>query len=282
MAEIIVTVSSPKVIAVTTSQFLDRTSVCADATAVLKDTAGTTISSTDIASGASSDIEAPDGSVRVQYANGTLIESVIVKSNGSETANVPNPTTPLNTANPIKTGQTTSYATGDDGDLQEGRLTDFTTLDWTNPFGNTNRFTDELGGQDYVNGIFIDWSSYNQVDETVIGYTEERISFGSWSAALSGCNSYSVGIYTSGWRLPNLAESMRIFSYENAYDWDADIPNLTVNKSSQLWTSNTRYNDASQAYVLEKGLGRVLTFAKGGNVNYRACRTFTRNGTSLT
>ena len=44
----------------------------------------------------------------------------------------------------MKTGQTTSYRTGDDGDLEAGRATDFFTLASNNPFGNTNRFTDEL------------------------------------------------------------------------------------------------------------------------------------------
>ena len=44
----------------------------------------------------------------------------------------------------LKTNQTVSYRTGDDGDLQKGREVDFYTLSANNPFGNTNRFTDEL------------------------------------------------------------------------------------------------------------------------------------------
>ena len=39
-----------------------------------------------------------------------------------------------------KTGQTTSYRTGDDGDIEAGRDVDFTTLKADNPFGNTNLF----------------------------------------------------------------------------------------------------------------------------------------------
>ena len=47
------------------------------------------------------------------------------------------------------------------GDLEAGRATDFFTLATNNPFGNTNRFTDELGGSTYANNIVIDWSTYD-------------------------------------------------------------------------------------------------------------------------
>ena len=46
------------------------------------------------------------------------------------------------TATLMKTGQTTSFRTGDDGDLEAGRNVSFTVLAENNPFGNTNRFTD--------------------------------------------------------------------------------------------------------------------------------------------
>ena len=53
-------------------------------------------------------------------------------------------------AMPLKTNQTTSYATGDDGDLQSGRATDFFTLASNYPFGNTSRFTYIDGTQTYT------------------------------------------------------------------------------------------------------------------------------------
>ena len=68
----------------------------------------------------------------------------------------------------MKTGQTTSYRTGDDGDIEAGRATSFSVLSANNPFGNTNRFTDELGGTTYANNIVIDWSTYNGT--TVLGW----------------------------------------------------------------------------------------------------------------
>jgi hypothetical protein len=64
---------------------------CDDATAVLKDTAGTTLSTTDIPSGASSDIIAPDATYTVQYEDATPIDSGSIVSGGSVLVEVPNP-----------------------------------------------------------------------------------------------------------------------------------------------------------------------------------------------
>ena len=65
--------------------------VCSDATAVLKDTALTVISTTPIASGASADITAPDASYDVEYLNGTPIDSGLIVSGGSKLIQVANP-----------------------------------------------------------------------------------------------------------------------------------------------------------------------------------------------
>jgi hypothetical protein len=71
------------------------------------------------------------------------------------------PAVTRSTATLMKTGQTTSYRTGDDGDLEAGRDTDFFTLDAA-PLHNdgsatlnttTNRFTDTLGGSTYADDI---------------------------------------------------------------------------------------------------------------------------------
>ena len=88
----------------------------------------------------------------------------------------------------MKTGQTVSYRTGDDGDIEAGRATDFLTLASNNPFGNTNRFTDELGGQTYTNNIVIDWSTYNGTD--VLGYSRVNQQ-ATWDDAIDNCLAYS-------------------------------------------------------------------------------------------
>jgi len=78
--------------------------------------------------------------------------------------------TPLNSSSIFKTGQTISYNTGDDGDTQRGSGSDFYTLDDNNKFGNTNRLTDTLGTQIFTNDWVLDWSNFNQINNTVIGY----------------------------------------------------------------------------------------------------------------
>lgn len=187
----------------------------------------------------------------------------------------------INTANPIKTGQTTSYASGDDGDLEEGRLTDFTTLDWTNPFGNTNRFTDELGGQNYVNSVVIDWSTYNQVDLKVIGFEVLSRSALTFVNAMAFGTSLSIGGFV-GWRVPNYKETQIPYSIENGYDWDLSFPNLTwALKGSNHWTSSTPKNNSANAFYHAGADGRILTFGKAATLPFRLCRTFTWNGNNL-
>jgi len=86
------------------------------------------------------------------------------------------------TAKLMKTGQTTSYRTGDDGDLEAGRNTSFTVLAENNPFGNTNRFTDELGTQTYTKNIVIDWSTYD--GSTVLGWRRTVSTTLTWNNAI--------------------------------------------------------------------------------------------------
>lgn len=106
--------------------------------------------------------------------------------------------------NPLKTGQTTSYRTGDDGDLEKGRLPSFTTLTCDNPFGNTNRFTDELGGQTYTNNLVCDWAT---------GLMWYRVvASGTWAAAIDACLASTQGGYDD-WYLPNIKEYLDITDF---------------------------------------------------------------------
>jgi hypothetical protein len=112
----------------------------------------------------------------------------------------------------MKTGQTTSYRTGDDGDIEAGRATSFSVLEKNNPFGNTNRFTDELGGQTYTNNIVIDWSTYNGTN--VLGwYRTPSVANVTWNDAIDSALALSIGTYTTGWRLPNAMEFGSIMNW---------------------------------------------------------------------
>src|SRR6056300_168724 len=77
--------------------------------------------------------------VPVEYENGspigTITDGVVV---------LPDPIIWNNSASLFKTGANVSYQAQDDGALQFGNGVDFFTLNANNPFGNLNRFTDNL------------------------------------------------------------------------------------------------------------------------------------------
>jgi hypothetical protein len=177
----------------------------------------------------------------------------------------------------MKTGQTTSYRTGDDGDLEAGRATSFSVLASNNPFGNTNRFTDELGGATYTKNIVIDWSTYNGTN--VLGYY--RVVNGAdvtWNTAIDSAAALSITGFTSGWRLPNKGEFENIFDYEQSFGISYapfSFPN------SFIWTSTTYKASTTLAY-LHSGSWINLAGKTGLNGRWIACRTFTVTGTTLT
>lgn len=182
----------------------------------------------------------------------------------------------------MKTGQTTSYRTGDDGDIEAGRATNFTTLAKKNPFGNLNRFTDELGGQTYTNNIVIDWSTYDGA--TVLGISRLSIATGNtWNQAVDNSLSYSVGSFTSGWRLINMKEIFNLLNYANS---EANLLNYSpLNLSSTgriYWSANTLSSATTSAYTFNNvGNTSTMTKVTSANMTYIRVRTFTVTGTTL-
>jgi len=71
---------------------------CADATAVLKNTDGTTISSTDIPSGSSQDITAPDATAVLKDTDGNILLTEPIPSNVSEDIVAPDGTVTVNSS----------------------------------------------------------------------------------------------------------------------------------------------------------------------------------------
>jgi hypothetical protein len=182
----------------------------------------------------------------------------------------------------MKTGQTTSYRTGDDADTRsEGRATDFFTLASNNPFGNTNRFTDELGGSTYTNNIVIDWSTYNGA--TVLGY-RRTISATTvvWDDAIDGALAVSIGTFTSGWRLPNVTEIINIVNRGLSFTVSG-LNYAPFNISSvELWLSNTlEGSSGNKLHTFNFNMG--INFGGSGSLRrYIPVRTFTATGTTLT
>jgi hypothetical protein len=192
------------------------------------------------------------------------------------------PSVTLPTATLMKTGQTTSYRTGDDGDLEAGRATDFFTLASNNPFGNTNRFTDELGGSTYTNNIVIDWSTYDGA--TVLGYGINRIT-SNWNNSVDNALLTSLGSYTSGWRLPNIIEIISLRNYESGIAFSYSPFNISSSVSTFLLVSNsTDVNNGLRVACAFAAGNQVTTITKTtltGNF-YIPVRTFTVTGTILT
>lgn len=187
------------------------------------------------------------------------------------------------TAKLMKTGQTTSYITGDDGDIEAGRNTNFTTLAENNVFGNTNRFTDELGGQTYTNNIVIDWSTYDGA--TVLGWY--RVNNGidtTWTLAIAGALATSIGTFTTGWRLPNVQE---LFSLANFATQLFNYSPLNASATAyNFWTGTTFNGATTRAFVITNVLTGTSTVSATTKTatslnRYIPCRVFTVTGTTL-
>jgi len=188
--------------------------------------------------------------IRIHNQNGNDITPTSVTYNGNQHY----VTAVINTSSfvPVgatlqKTGQTTSYATGDDGDIEAGRSTSFLVLPSNNPFGNTNRFTSTTGTQTYTNRIYIDWSTYNG---------------------------------TTGWRLPNINELMNVLNW--GLSANLNYAPFSVASLSH-WTSTTNNNDtASALLVITNSANPIINYTKTNPRNtHLACRTFTVTGTTL-
>lgn len=276
------------------------TIIAPDGQLKIKHSQGGTIANLPVPSGATDEYTVADSDIEINgvykfsiHATHTYDIRLKDQSNNtitptSITANPNNADIVINMAGPVgatlmKTGQTTSYRTGDDGDIEAGRATDFLTLASNNPFGNTNRFTSELGTQTYTNNIVIDWSTYN--GSTVLGY--RRTLNGSavaWNTAIDGALVVSIGSYTTGWRLPNRKEIENIMHYgvvTSVFNYSPFSITLDVN----LWTSSTNIFNTANAHTLAStGVGALNpNFPKSAIAcQWMPCRTFTVNGTILT
>lgn len=268
--------------------------IISDSTAVLKTTAGATLSTTSINAEASADITAPDTALEVNGVSegsvvaGSTVDVQLSDSGGTVT---PDSVTLVGTdlqivlpdavavpvgATLMKTNQTISYATNDDGYLEIGRQTSFFILASNNPFGNTNRFTDELGGQTYANNIIIDWSTFDGV--TVLGWYKGAYPIETWANALLNAASLSVGSYTSGWRIPNAQEAFSILNYGLTSAWN--YAPFSTTALSVVWTS-TSYPSGTSSAIVSWGDHRIDARGKTSTSYSMRCRTFTVTGTIL-
>lgn len=144
-----------------------------------------------------------------------------------------------------KTGQTTSYATGDDGDLENG-------VAWPNP-----RFTDNEDGTvtDNLTGLI---------------WLKNANCFGAkpWSTALSDCNQLgdgqcglTDGSVAGDWCLPNLRQLHSLIDYSQedpALTSGHPFVNVWFGEPSSLyWSGTTDAGEAGTAWGVTMGGGGV-------------------------
>jgi hypothetical protein len=148
--------------------------------------------------------------------------------------------TMLNAAVP-KTGQTTSYASGDDGDLEKG-------VAWPNP-----RFTDNGNGTvtDNLTGLI---------------WLKNANAFGArnWATALTDCATLksgeaglSDGSVEGDWRLPNRFEMESLLALERsapALHWGHPFTGVQL---STYWSSSTYAGNTGYAWAVNLVDGNV-------------------------
>ncbi len=139
-----------------------------------------------------------------------------------------------------RTGQTTSYATGDDGDLQKGKP-------WPSP-----RFTDNGNGTVTDNLTGLIWLKNASCD----GYKL-------WSDAVTFCDGLASGScgldddsVAGDWRLPNRCE---LESLLDLSQYDPPLPSghpfTGVNTSTFYWSATTVAYDMDSAWYVFMSTG---------------------------
>lgn len=139
-----------------------------------------------------------------------------------------------------KTGQTTSLATGDDGDLERG-------VAWPVP-----RFTDHANGTATDNLTGLMWA------------TDGSLVYGTWANCLSTINSLNAGSGIYGhtdWRMPNAKELFSLMSTEQA-GLAAGHPFYNTGLWNSFWTSTTVVGNPGNAFAIAIYRGDLGTAAK--------------------
>ena len=175
----------------------------------------------------------------------------------------------------IKTGQTVSYATGDD--ITRGRATNFTTLASNNPWGNTNRFTSTTGTQTYTNGIVVDWSTYNGAT-VLCYYIGDSSTFRSFNTSIGLHLNSTFGGLTN-WKLWNFRELINVCDISKK-PYKMDYAPFNFGSASRYFITSSDY-DGSGIYGADLGGGILITTTKTNALLQVYVRNCTVTGTTL-
>ena len=164
---------------------------------------------------------------------------------------------------PLRSNQTTSYRTGDDGDLEMGIGASFSTLSDNNIFGNTNRFTSELGNQTYTNNFVLDHL-------TGLMWYKVPNAVDTWNNAIDGCLAYAGGTFTD-WFLPNINQHMTIISW-GVGAIGLNYAPFSISSAEFYWTSTTQPSGTTNAIRLNNISSLPVSQIKTNTSKYLYCR----------
>ncbi len=160
---------------------------------------------------------------------------------------------------PAKTGQTTSYATGDDGDLEKS-------VAWPNP-----RFTDNLDGTVTDNLTGLMWMKDANAGSDCAGLDTGLETWANALASAAFCNAGAGYTGYTDWRLPNVRELQSIVHYgfynpavpntAGTGKWTSGNP-FTGVQSNYYWTSTTNAENTSNAWLVYLTNGSVGSIGK--------------------
>ena len=154
----------------------------------------------------------------------------------------------------VKTGQTTSYTAGDDGDLQAGIV-------WTAP-----RFIDNGDGTvtDTLTGLI--WMK-----------NAGSIKTSNWENAIQSCStlahlSYGLwdGSYAGDWRLPNIRELYSLIDFGH-YNYALPDGHLFINVMSNYWSSTIYAGNPGYAIFLNLISGNMNYTSRTSSNLYALC-----------
>lgn len=201
---------------------------------------------------------------------------------------VPQPTAPFPVGlERLLSGQTTSWGDGDDADRAIGRAVDRLTLFSNNPFGNNKRLTDLNGGDDYLDGIVVDWSQYNVITKRVLLYTKDLLPANNWDDQRIACNGLTVGPFSDGWGMMTDDQMHAIYAkstlnFPGRFD-SLNYDPFNINIGNYLWTSTSRDGSFAIGWLLNPfGSFGATLLNKGNNYQTLATRWATVNGTVIT
>jgi len=177
----------------------------------------------------------------------------------------------------LKTGQTTSYSTGDDGATQRGRDTSRLILSKNNPFGNTDRFTNKTGGSTYTTPVTYDWSTYNGT--TVLAYYFGDMSTTRTLAAQMTQYTNSTFDGLTGWYLTNMQEMINILDWGRIANYQLQYPPFSTNLR-YFWVSTQPSGTGGVATDLA-AIGIFTSTSKTNALYGIWCRVCTVTGTTI-